>query len=148
MRKWVLGCIIVGGLLAIAVVVCLAAGLFGLARVAQSLPTPKPTPILTIGKTYWIGALMPPAGVLEGLVIRDVTLQNKPGSTISDPSITVTGFLGDATPVKLTGTRDEWCYIEALNQFGKQVEGWLQCNRLLDYEPTPMPTPNLTPERP
>jgi hypothetical protein len=148
MRKWVLGCIIVGGLLAIAVVICLAAGFFGLARVAQSLPTPKPTPILTTGKTYWIGALIPPAGVPEGLVIRYAILQNKPGSSINDPTITVIRFLDDATPVKLTGIRDEWCYIEALDQFGKQVEGWLECNRLLDYEPTPVPTPNLTPERP
>ena len=48
----------------------------------------------------------------------------------------------------MTGSRDGWCYVETTNIFGRRVEGWLECNRLLDYEPTPIPTPNLTPEKP
>jgi hypothetical protein len=152
MRRWGLPCGLVAGLLVFgAVVLCvivLIGGFIGLGNLAKSLPTLPVPPKLVIGKTYWIGALVPPAGLPAGLVIPNVQLFNKPGSTISDPSVTIVAILDDATPVKLTGIRDEWCYIKATDQFGKQVEGWLDCDRLLGYKPTPIPTPNLTPEKP
>jgi hypothetical protein len=148
MRRWILGCGIVGGLLAITLVVCIVTGLIGLSRVSESLPTPRPRPTLTIGETYWIGALVPPPGIFGGLVVRDATLCNKPGDPISDASVTIITFLSNATPVKLIGIRDEWCYIGATDEYGQHFEGWTDCERLLDYEPTPMPTPNPTPERP
>jgi hypothetical protein len=149
-RTWILGCGIIGVLLVLSVAVCVLAGglgLVGLVQFAESLPTPRPTPVLTIGEIYWIGALLPPPG-LDGLVVRSAELYNKPGNSISDPSVTIVMFLNDATPVKLAGSRGEWCYVEATNEFGQDVEGWLRCNRLLDYEPTPVPTPNRTPEPP
>jgi hypothetical protein len=80
--------------------------------------------------------------------MRSADLYNKPGNSISDPTVTIVAVIGEATVVKLVGMQEEWCYIEATNQFGQGVEGWLRCDRLLDYEPTPFPTPDLTPQRP
>ena len=151
MRRWALPCGLIAGLLALMAVLCVVAlitGFIGLGRLAESLPTPLPRPTLVVGETYWIGALLPPPGLPAGLVMPSANLYNKPGSSISDPSVTIVAVLDDTTPVKLTGIRDEWCYVEATNQLGQHVEGWLRCDRLLDYEPTPVPTPNLTPEKP
>jgi hypothetical protein len=75
-------------------------------------------------------------------------LFNKPGSVIDDPSITIVAILDDATPVKLASIQKEWCYVEATDRFNNHVEGWMNCVQLLDYEPTPFPTPNLTPQKP
>jgi hypothetical protein len=151
MRRWALPCGLIAGLLVLVVVLCaliLIAGIVGLGRLAESLPTPPPRPTLIVGETYWIGAVLPPPGLPAGLAMPHANLYNKPGSGISDPSVTIVAVLNDATPVRLTGIRDEWCYVEAPDQFGQHVEGWLHCDRLLDYEPTPFPTPNLTPEKP
>jgi len=139
--KKILTCGLVASGLAILCVVAAIAGLVGLGRLAESLPTPSPQPTLIVGETYWTGA---PAG----LVVRWTDLQNKPGSVIGDLDVTIIAVLGDATEVELSGIRDGWCYVEAPNEFGRPVEGWLKCNRLLDYRPTPIPTPNLTPEKP
>jgi hypothetical protein len=118
MRKWILGCGAIGGLLTMFALVCVIAGLIGLARVTESLPIPIPTPELVMGRTYWTGALVPPPGVFGGLVIRMTELYNKPGDPISDASVTVIAFLSDATPVKLVGIQDKWCYIEATIEYG------------------------------
>src|SRR5574341_956819 len=150
-RRRSLTCGIVAGLIVLGIVVCAVAlivGFIALGRFAQTLPTPQPRPTLIVGENYWIGALLPPPGLPEGLVMRSAVLYNKPASSINDPSVTIVAVLNDATPVKLTGIQNEWCYVEATNQLGQHVEGWLQCDRLLDYEPTPFPTPNLTPVKP
>ena len=146
--KKILTCGLVASGLAILCVVAAIAGLVGLGRLAESLPTPSPQPTLIVGETYWTGAIAPPPGLPAGLVVRWTDLQNKPGSVIGDLDVTIIAVLGDATEVELSGIRDGWCYVEASNEFGRHVEGWLQCDRLLDYEPTPIPTPNLTPEKP
>jgi len=144
-------CGLIAGVLVLAAMLCaviVIVGFVGLGRLAESLPTLPPRPTLVIGETYWTGAIMPPRGLPAGLVMRWTDLQNKPGSTIKDPSVTIITMLDDATRVELTGIRDGWCYVETTNMFGRPVEGWLKCNRLLDYRPTPIPTPNLTPEKP
>lgn len=139
---------LVASLLALVTVACAVVVFTGLDRLVESLPTPQPRPTLTVGETYWIGALLPSPGLPAGLIMRSADLYNKPGSSITDPSVTIVAVLEDATPVKLIGIRDEWCYVEAADELGQHVEGWLRCSRLLDYEPTPVPTPNLTPEKP
>ena len=126
----------------------LIVGVIGLGRFADTLPTPQPHPTLVVGETYWVGALLPPPGLPSGLVLRYADLYNKPGDSINDPSITIVAVVNDATPVTLTGIQESWCYVEATNEFGNQVEGWMNCDRLLDYEPTPFPTLNLTPQSP
>ena len=149
MRKWwILGCGIVVGLAVLVVLmvgVCNLVGRAGM-RWVGSLPTPPPKPTLTVGDTYWIGALVPPGG-LSLPIIRDVTVYNKPGDP-SSPDVTLIAFLHDATPVKLASIRDGRCYIEATGEYGQHVEGWVDCDRLLGYKPTPIPTPDRTPERP
>jgi len=151
MRRRTLTCGLIAGVLVLVAVLCAVAvigGFIGLGQLAESLPTSPPRPTLVVGETYWIGAIVPPPGLPAGLVVRYANLQNKPGSTIKDPGVTIVAMLDDATEVKLTGIRDDWCYVETSNEFGRHVEGWLECNRLLDYRPTPVPTPNLTPEKP
>ncbi len=152
MRKWwTLGCGIVMGLLVLVVLMVALCNLVGRAgmRWAESLPTVPPKPTLTIGNTYWIGGLIPPAGLPQGLAIPDVAVYNKPGDPVFSPDVTIVWFLHDATPVTLAGIRDRWCYVEARDdEFDRNVEGWIDCDRLLGYEPTPIPTPDRTPERP
>ena len=151
MRKRPVPCGLIIGLAFVGVLLCgavLLVVLFKLGRFVESLPTPRPSPVLEVGKTYWIGAILPPPGLPAGLTLYYVDIQNKPRSSLNDPGITVIGVLKDATPVKLTGIQDKWCYIEATNEFGDPVEGWLDCDQLLDYQPTPFPTPDLTPVKP
>jgi len=148
MRKRGVTCLVIGALLVVFVLACAVVLFTGLDRLAKSLPTPQARPTLTIGQTYWIGALLPPPGLPAGLRIPNADLYNKPGTSLSDPSVTIVAVLGDATPVKLGGIRNEWCYVEGTDEFGKHVEGWLRCDRLLDYKPTPVPTLNLTPQKP
>jgi hypothetical protein len=151
MRKWwVLGCGIVVGLSVLVVLMVGLCNLVGRAgmRWVESLPAPAPKPSLVVGRTYWTAALMPPAPLSEGLVIPYVEVYNKPGDPFY-PDVTIVYFLHDATPVKLAGIRDRSCYIEARDdELDHNVEGWVDCDRLLGYEPTPVPTPDRTPERP
>ncbi len=135
--QWILGCVIVGALLLMLVVIgvlCVGVGSLGLKQVAGSLPTPRPRPTLIVGNTYWIGALVPPAG-LSRPTIRWVAIYNKPGAPGS-PGVTTVAWLNDAdgTPVRLAGIRDKWCYIEATREYRGPVEGWMECHQLLDYE--------------
>jgi hypothetical protein len=131
--------------------ICCVGAIFGVAglnRVAKNLPTIRPRTTLTIGQTYWVGAIIPPLGLPSGMVLRYANLYNKPGYMTTDPSITVVSTLSDSIPVKLNGMQENWYYVEATNQFGENVEGWLNCDQLLDYQPTPYPTPNRRPQRP
>jgi hypothetical protein len=152
-RSWLillgLGCLAV----VLAAVACLALSSAGIVELARGLPTAMPTAQLVIGHTYWVGALLPPAGLPSGLVLRDVDVFNKPGSSLSDPSITIVDVVPDATPLTLAGMQDSYCYIEGeyrspVTDNVRQVQGWIDCGRLLDYQPTPYPTPNRTPQQP
>ena len=147
MRKRGVTCLIVGGLVVVSVLACAVALFTGLERLAEVLPTPQPQPTFTVGETYWIGALLPVAPLPRSLVLRSADMYNKPGN-INDPDVRIIGVLGEGTEVKLRGIRGEWCYVEGTSEFGRHIEGWLGCIRLLDYKPTPLPTPNLTPEQP
>jgi hypothetical protein len=151
-RKWAVTCPAIIGLLVIVGIACLVISIIVLDRIVTVLPTPQPKPILEIGRTYWIGAFIPPPGIPSGLVISNIYVYNKPGNSLTDPSVTIVAVLPDSTEVTLIGLQDEWCFIEGLyslfEDYQKNVEGWIDCDRLLDYKPTPYPTPNLTPERP
>jgi len=155
--KWpiilVLGCLAV----VLAVAGCLVLSSLGVIQLAKQLPTARPTPSLVVGQTYWVGAVLPPEGFLSGLVIRDALIYNKPGSSLSDPSIAIVADVPDATALTLSGIQDEYCYVEGeyfplrdtgITDYSQKADGWIDCSRLLDYEPTPYPTPNLTPQQP
>jgi len=70
------------------------------------------------------------------------------GDISNDPSLAIVGVLLDVSPVTLIGAQDGWCYVEGTDPAGHHVEGWMHCDILLSYKTTPLPTPNLTPERP
>lgn len=138
--RWTLTCSLIVGLLVLIAVLCavtLVAGVIGLGRLAESLPTPPPRPILIVGEIYWTSAMR-----FLGEDWIWTPLYSIPGGEVTYDS------LKDATPVLLIGIQDEWCYVEAMNDWGREVEGWLLCRSLLNYQPTPIPTPNLTPKRP
>ena len=148
-----LGCLAV----VLAAAACLALSSAGVVELARQIPTPPPTPRLAVGQTYWVNAVLPPEGLLSGLVDRHALIYNKPGSSLSDPSITIVADVPDATALTLAGVQDGYCYVEGeyfpLKEFGitdykQKADGWIDCGRLLDYEPTPYPTPDRTPQPP
>lgn len=157
MRKWLVPLGVTCAVVIVGVAVCLLATSLGIFRIAQSLPTPAPTAILTIGRNYWVNALLPPLGMPAGLVIPNANVYNKPGNPITDPSVTIIAVVPDATELTLTAVQTNWCYVSGIyyplrqagiTDYSQPVEGWMECNRLLDYEPTPYPTPNQTPQAP
>lgn len=150
MRKWLVPLGVTCVAIIVGVVICVIAASIGLFRLAQTLPTPAPTPVLTVGKSYWVSALIPPKGLPAGLVLPSADIYNKPGNSITDPSVTVVAVVPDATELTLAAVQADWCYMKGryYSDYSKSVEGWLKCNRLLDYEPTPYPTPNKTPQAP
>jgi hypothetical protein len=147
--RWVVPCAVVAGVLLIGVIACFAASRVGLNRLLTSLPGRSSTVELVEGERYWVGAMQPPLPFMEGLSVPYATLLSEPGEiTASDPTTAFVGMLPDATPVTLREVQDEWCRVEGTDEWGDHVEGWMQCIQLLDYEPTPVPMPGLTPEQP
>lgn len=106
--------------------------------------TKQDQPTFAIGARYWTSAYEDP---LLG-ISHIVPIFNKPSDDFNDPTVTVLDFLQDATPLTLIGMQSDWCYVKALSLIGQSVEGWLRCKQLLEYQPTPLPTPNLTPQAP
>lgn len=123
---------------------------------SEPLPTPYVIPSLTPnvrveltpGRVYWLSSVPDP---LVGTVYF-VGLQNIPSDVLSDPTVAIVGFLGSGTPVILVASQDRWCYVsgEGTDEwaFVGEIEGWVQCEYLLQSEPTPFPTPDLTPVQP
>jgi hypothetical protein len=166
MRKWLIPLGVTCAVVIAVAALCAIASTFGLFQLAQSLPTTAPTPALTAGKTYWVNAVIPPLGLPAGLVVRDAEIYNKPGNPIADPSVTIIAMVPDATELTLTAVQTNWCYVRGTYNFmagiyiptpeppmptpdfTKPFQGWIECNRLLDYAPTPYPTPNMTPQAP
>jgi hypothetical protein len=166
MRKWLVPLSVTCAVVIVGVAICAIAAFLGIFRLAQALPTPAPTSVLTIGRNYWVNALVPPPGMPAGLVDRYANVYNKPGSPITDPSVTIIAVISDATELTLTAVQADWCYVRGTYNFMSGIniptpeppmptldftrpfEGWMECNRLLDYEPTPYPTPNQTPQAP
>ena len=109
-------------------------------------PTGTPKPDFTIGGQYWTSADLSPWGAPSSWV----DLINKPSDDFTDPSVAIVGILSDASPVTLIGIRDDWCLVGGTEELFQHlyVEGWLKCSRLLSYEPTPLPTIDMTPESP
>ncbi len=166
MRKWLIPIAVTCAVILIGIAVCIIASGIGLFSFARSLPTIAATPVLSIGKNYWVNAIIPPPGPLAGLVTRDANVYNKPGNPISDPSITIVAIVPNTTEVNLVAIKQNWCYVRGVYNpmsginiptpeppmptldFTKSFEGWIECDRLLDYQPTPYPTPNSTPQAP
>jgi hypothetical protein len=147
--RWVVPCAVVAAVLLIGVIACVVASRVGLNRLLTSLTGRSSTVELVEGERYWVGAMQPPLPFMEGLSVPYATLLNEPGEvTAADPTTAFVGMLPDATPVTLKEVQDEWCRVEGTDEWGDQIEGWMQCIQLLDYEPTPVPLPDLTPEQP
>jgi hypothetical protein len=147
--RWVVPCAVVAGVLLIGVIACVVASRMGFNRLLTSLPGRSSTVELVEGERYWVGAMQPPLPFMEGFSVPYATLLSEPGEvTAADPTTAFVGMLPDTTPVTLKEVQDEWCRVEGTDEWGDQVEGWMQCNQLLDYEPTPVPLPDLTPELP
>lgn len=64
--------------------------------------------------------------------------------------------VSDTSEVRLVKVSDPWCYVEVIDEYfrdplmenEKIEEGWIECDILLDYRPTPVPGPIMTPQRP
>ena len=156
-KKWLIPLGIACTSVIVGVIVCAVVASLGFFRLAQTLPTPAPTLVLTVGKGYWVNALIPPQGLLAGLVLRNADVYNKPGNPITDPSVTIIAVIPDATELTLKAVQANWCYVEGtyypfrelgITDYSQSIEGWMECNRLLDYAPTPYPTPDKTPQAP
>lgn len=112
-----------------------------LGKLGETLPTPRTRPELVEGRTYWLEGLELPGGLLRSRWIDLYTLpRHEEGSTIG-------GVLENGSEVVLIGQEGKWCYVEGQGPYAIE-EGWIRCNRLLDYEPTPFPTRVRTPRRP
>jgi hypothetical protein len=154
------------GVFIVGVILVLVVISVGVIHFAKSLPTTQPTAVLIIGQTFWINAILPVKPLPAGMVVTSAEIQNKPGNLYDDPSITYTASVPDGTKVSLSGVRGDWCYVKGIYNpmrdfsvddsesplptldWRTEFEGWVECSRLLDYEPTPYPTPNRTPVAP
>jgi len=119
------------------------------ATAESQLPTSIPKSNLVAGNQYWTAAYDDPWSGPSPWV----PLSNKPSDDWTDPAVAIVDFLSDASLVMLVGTQDGWCYVEGTGLAiegipGVHVEGWLRCDSLLTYKPTPLPTVDLTTERP
>ncbi len=145
--RWVVPCAVVAAVLLIGVIACVVASRVGLNRLLTSLTGRSSTVELVEGERYWVGALQPPLPFMENLSMPYATLLSEPGEINPPDPTALVGVLPNATPVTLKEVQDEWCRVEG-TAFDERLEGWMQCSQLLDYEPTPVPMPDLTPEQP
>jgi len=150
-RQRTRGCVVVIAGLIIGALLCaglLIGGLIGLRRLTESLPTPPPRPTLTDGNDYW----------LEGIELGPI--RSYWTDLLSLPShgadSTIVAVVSDSSRVRLVRRQADWCYVEVIDEYFRDPlltndrieEGWVECSRLLGYQPTPLPTPILTPQRP
>lgn len=125
-------------------------GVISLGRFVESLPTPQPTPILVEGETYWLKAIEG-IGPLPGMYWIDLMSLPQHGG-----QSTIVAVVSDASQLRLVKVSGGWCYVEVIDEYFRDPtlkneeieEGWIECHRLLDYRPTPLPTPIMTPQRP
>lgn len=147
--------IIIGVVLALGLIfacgVCVIAGvgggLAGLGRFVEALPTPVPKPTLVEGERYWL------RGIPEPIPDYWINLLSLPEHVWGGKS-TIVAVVSDSSEVRLVERREDWCYVEMTHEYPREYvttqkkEGWVECHRLLDYQPTPLPTPVRTPQRP
>jgi len=156
MKKILVVILIIFVLIIICSLICIGVSSLGVISLIGAIPTPEPTLALTAGNEYWIEAIIPRNSLFSGLVVTNATIYNKPGNILSDPSITIIAFIPDATKVTLLRQQGNWCYVSGkyspLREYGintiETFEGWMDCSQLINYEPTPYPTPNRTPQPP
>lgn len=89
------------------------------------------TESLIVDKYYWINAL--PVG--NGKFGYFAGVRNAPG-----PNEVISDDFTAGTKVFLTDVRDKDCKVEGQSFLDNNViQGWIDCARLIDYEPTPVP---------
>ena len=114
----------------------------------ESLPTPAPTAVLVDGREYWTGGIE--LGPLDSYWTSSYSMTSAMGNSA------VIGVISDSSRVRLIRRQGDWCYVEVVEEYHRgfvppakrDKEGWLKCRRLLDYQPTPLPTKVRTPQRP
>jgi hypothetical protein len=57
----------------------------------------------------------------------------------------VVAQLRDTTQVTLVEVDTDWCNVQEVDEARQEVQGWMTCHLLLDYQPTPVPLSRLTP---
>ena len=125
-------------------------GVIRLGRFVESLPTPTRTPTLIEGGTYWLRAIEG-VGPLPGMYWLDLLSLPEHGGRS-----TIVAVVSDTSQVRLVKVSGEWCYVEVIDEYFRAPtsenenieEGWIECDMLLDYRPTPVPGPIMTPQRP
>ena len=137
--------LIVTTILLVAVQTCCCGGIY---KAIEGLPTVPPTPELIEGNEYWLGGIE-----LGPIRLYWTDLLSLPNH---GPDSILVYVVSDSSRVRLVRKQDDWCYVEVVDEYfrhspphsDKLKEGWMECSRLLDYRPTPLPTPVLTPQRP
>lgn len=119
-----------------------------LTKLSEALPTVPPTPDLIEGNEYWLGGI-------ELGPIRDywIDLYSLPEHGADS---TIVAVVSDSSQMRLVKKQGGWCYIEVVDEYFRDAtfsndeteEGWVKCSCLLGHQPTPLPTPVLTPQRP
>ena len=122
------------------------------------IPSRTPTPSFVAGYSYWVGGDVEFYENWGGGRGESVDVYTKPGNSIHDPSSVLVGFIPVGLQVTFEGRESLWCYVTTFDPFyvdfggygylHDPVEGWIECKYLLTYQPTPFPTPNMTPQRP
>jgi hypothetical protein len=115
------------------------------------------TPNFRIGQTYWVNGVEPEGSLSQGMPNESTILYNKPSDNVGDSTVTWLFFIPAGEPVRVDGVEGRFCYVvgedpEAIAKVpfnGESFfEGWMTCKYLLSFQPTPFPTPNLTPQSP
>jgi len=122
-----------------------------------SVSTRTPDLSFVVGQTYWVNGVEPEGFLIQGMPNEWTTLYNKPSDDVSDSTVTWLFFIPAGEPVRVDGVEGRFCYVvgedpEAMAKVPFDGEcffdGWMECKYLLSFQPTPLPTPNLTPQRP
>jgi hypothetical protein len=94
------------------------------------LPILERAPILPINQVYWITAS--PTG--DGRFGYFIGASDSPADVVNNSFVAGTNVL-------LLEVSNQYCKVEGLEATGNHiVKGWIFCERLVNFEPTPVPS--------
>ena len=125
MRKWAIRAAIL-----LVFIICTA---LTMVNFLKSVPPSQST--FTIGQQYWTSALVVKGSNGTFIQPNVQLLKTSPPSLLG-----FAGWMRDSTALKLLDIEDNtWCQVEGDDMDNKAIVGWLPCERLLNYKPTPVP---------